>query len=106
VRAPGRRETPPPSEPRIYGDWKDGTQAYFNPQFGEAWLARMRRLGFDGEPERLRARYRDLRTSDFSAIATEMPRAGQVYAVVDSKHTPLELPLTFESSQYRVYRLR
>jgi hypothetical protein len=39
-------------------------------------------------------------------MVSEIPRASQVYAVVGSKHTPLELPLTFESSQNRVYRLR
>ncbi|MGH7290934.1 MAG: DUF6798 domain-containing protein, partial [Myxococcota bacterium] len=34
------------SERSVYGDWKDGTQGFFNDEFGREWLARMKRLGY------------------------------------------------------------
>ena len=37
------------SERSIYGDWKDGTQGFFNDAVGREWLARMERLGFRRE---------------------------------------------------------
>ncbi len=37
------------SERRIYADWKEGTQMFFNPAFGTGWMNKMMDLGFDPE---------------------------------------------------------
>ena len=39
------------SERTIYGDWKDGTQMFFNPDFGFEWFRRMKALGYKKELE-------------------------------------------------------
>lgn len=96
------------SERSSFGAWKDGTQAFFNPTFGELWLRRMRALGFSGDPAGLRAAYRDLDVPGMRAAAALLPDPGAVYAVVESRHrAPLGvLPLRFENRGFRVHQIR
>ncbi|MDP3939483.1 MAG: hypothetical protein Q8R92_15290 [Deltaproteobacteria bacterium] len=71
------------SERASYGDWKDGTQMFFDPAFRREWIRRMRKLGYDGDARRLGANYAALPPERFIEIAAEFEGEGRrIYAVV------------------------
>ena len=44
--------------------------------------------------------------AEFLKLADEVPRASEVYAVVDRLHSTVELPLAFKNNEYSIYRIR
>lgn len=102
------------SERAIYGDWKDGTQAFFNATFGREWLTRMHRLGYRPElqvrgltgMELLDDAYRELERSELLAIAREL-EPSSVYAVdfAGSKRWSAAEEPAYRNDEYVVYEL-
>lgn len=93
------------SERAVYGDWKDGTLANWDPAFGAEWLRRMRSLGFSGEGS-LEADFRRLGEIEFKAVARRLRAqgSGSVY-LVGFADDNLPFPLAYRNPAYVVYRL-
>jgi len=90
---------------KIYGNWKDGTMANWDPDFGREWLRRMRRLGLN-DPEEFEADFRRLSELDFLALAADLkPPGGAVYLVYFADGDTLGLPPVYRNPRYVVYRL-
>ncbi len=89
----------------VFVDWNDGTQNFFNQEFGQAWLARMQMAGFNGNPADMKRGFQSLVTPKFLAIAENMPASGQVYAVLYGDMRS-GFPTVFENGKYRVVRVR
>lgn len=111
------------SERTIYGDWKDGTQTFFNPSFGTEWMRRMRRLGYDDSMgirsfenlELLRGAYEGLDEEDFLEMDQEMAADHpQSYVVMfrfqgsagDRELERLDFPVAFENEGFVAYEVR
>lgn len=109
------------SERSIYGDWKDGTQMFFNPAFGVEWIRRMRALGYDEALavrgfdglDRLRGAYDALGAADLVAVRREMrDRHPTTYVVrgraEDSGGDAIapDFPMVFEAGAFRVFEVR
>ena len=111
---PGRMGFRIESERTIYGDWKDGTQTFFNPDFGREWIGRMKRLGYT---PRLKTRswedledfdraYHRLGRPELMAAARDLgSERGRVFVVRSKESAQLDLPLSHENAAFRVYEL-
>ncbi len=107
------------SERTIYGDWKDGTQMFFNPAFGREWFRRMQQLGYGSgriapgeKPARLdsllKSGFLALREPDFTHIAAEMRQAGRealgpVYLVTFAEQRTIGFPEVYRNQRFRVF---
>ena len=89
----------------VFVDWNDGTQNFFNQEFGPLWLARMKMVGFNGNEEDMGKGYRSLESEDFDAIQKLMPSNSQVYAVLLDTMSS-SYPRVFDSGTYQVVRIR
>lgn len=106
------------SERTIYGDWKDGTQMFFNPAFGMEWFRRMQQLGYRSgriaagqKPARLdsllKSRFLALGEMDFRHIAAEMqPDTGPVYLVTFAARRNIDFPEVYRNRKFRVLAVR
>ncbi len=93
------------SERSSYGDWKDGTQMFFNPDYGNEWIRRMRMLGYK-EGVELKEGYMALQIGDFQRIAWELrPDYQRAFVVVPQEHAHLHLQEEYSNSAFRVYSL-
>ncbi len=100
------------SERAIYGDWKDGTQMFFNPAYGREWIRRMTALGYDEAMEienfdntdKLIAAFQTLSEADFMRISREID--GTTYLVMYATRKPLNFPLVYESEQFKIYEIK
>ncbi len=95
------------SERMLYGEWKDGTQMFFDPPFGSEWMRRMKMLGYD-ESKLLSDSYKELKEGGFIMIANEM-MAGEnskVYAVVPLEMATLRFPKVYSNGKFSVYEIR
>ena len=98
------------SERTIYGDWKDGTQAFFNAEVGREWLKRMKRLGYRPEmPVRglsgldfLDDAYRRLDRDELVAIAGDVG-SSKVYVVDFADSTRWTEDAAYRNEKYAVY---
>lgn len=85
------------SERLLYGNWKDGIQMHFNPDFGFEWEKRMMRLNC--LPSKWwECNFNQLTESEIKDVSREY---GITYVV--SERTDLELPLAYLNSMYQVY---
>jgi hypothetical protein len=99
------------SERSIYGDWKDGTQAFFNADIGYKWLRRMQRLGFRRElavtglsgREALDDAYRELGAPDLRAIVDDIASAKPVYVVDFADANRWDSDPVFSNKHYAVH---
>ncbi len=93
------------SERTCYGDWKDGTQMFFNPEFGKEWMRRMKMLGFEDD-NRLEQTYLALNETDFQVIADELsPAHSEIYVVTLSEKT-LAFNERFKNKKFTVFQVK
>jgi len=93
------------SERAIYGDWKDGTMMFFDPDFGREWMRRMRSLGYR-EDRTWEEGFAALSEQDFRRIAEELAAPGRtVYLVTPRGRPALRFSVVFRNEGYAVYRL-
>ena len=99
------------SERAIYGDWKDGTQAFFDPAFGYEWLRRMQNLGLQPHTSSrargvtLEERFRRLERSDVVRIAAELAGHEKVFLVTRGERNDLALPVVYRNEKFVVHEL-
>jgi hypothetical protein len=97
------------SERTIYGDWKDGTMAFWSPAFAREWLRRMKTLGLDEIRRRRHERFegfKRLQEADVMTIAAEMTKGGgRVFLVVTHQHPGLRFREAYRNPAYRVYQV-
>jgi hypothetical protein len=80
------------SERTVVGEWKDGTQQYFDDAFVREWGARMEALGDE---------YPKLRADELLALAA---RYGASYIVLARRPRPPELVVAYENPSFVVYK--
>jgi len=91
-------------ERTLYGDWKDGTQMFFNPAFGKEWLRRMKMLGYTDD-SKLQETYHALTDTDLEKIADELSAHSEVY-VVRLTEKKISLPEKYSNEKFTVYQLK
>lgn len=92
-------------ERAIYGDWKDGTQMFFNPEFGKEWIRRMKMLGYVDDTK-LQETYHALTAGDYEKITTELNAYSRVYLIVLKEMKTLSQPLVYSNAKFTVYELK
>ena len=98
------------AERTSYGDWKDGTLGFFDPNFAREWMRRMRVLGFDSDRSEIgasgvRQDFRALTMEAVSAIAGDgWDDPGPLYVVLRADAEPLPLPVSYENARFVVHR--
>lgn len=98
------------AERTIYGDWKDGTQMFFNPAFGTEWKSRMKSLGYrddDGSDDAawLR-RFEMLSESDFRDLAARTWGGDErVLLVMFDDRPSLTLPRLYDNGRFTIYEV-
>jgi hypothetical protein len=80
------------SERTVVGEWKDGTQQYFDEQFASEWAARMQALGPEG--------YALLSDDQLTQLAR---RFGATYMVVPRRRRRPGLEERYRNNHYAVY---
>ncbi|GIV32552.1 MAG: hypothetical protein KatS3mg031_0087 [Chitinophagales bacterium] len=91
------------SERTIWGDWKDGTQMFFNPEFGREWIRRMQLLGYR-QGIKLQDAYEQLSEKDFIRISDELKSYSKVFVVVPLPKSLNRFPKVLENKKFRVYQ--
>lgn len=93
------------SERSIFGDWKDGCLAVFNPQFAYEWARRMEKLGF-GKGFIFQEGFANLKEKDFTEIADEAKESSQkIFLVMFKKREPLEFPAVYQNEKFVIYEV-
>jgi len=92
-------------ERTLYGDWKDGTQMFFNPAFGKEWMRRMKMLGYVDDSQ-LQETYHALELHAFEKIVAELSSYPEVYVVVMTEKKTLPLPAKYANAKFTVYALK
>lgn len=88
----------------IYGDWKDGTQMFFNPSFGYEWIRRMKMLGYQDGVE-INDSYNNLSEASFGNVVNEIQKDNKaIYIVIEKTRKPLTFPVVFENERFIVYK--
>jgi hypothetical protein len=82
------------SERTVVGEWKDGTQQYFDEKFATEWAARMDALGPAG--------YVQLSDDQLTQIAR---RFGASFVVVPARRRHPRLEEEYQNGHYAVYRV-
>ena len=82
------------SERTIVGEWKDGTQQYFDEGFATEWAARMEALGLDG--------YVKMNDRQLAQIAR---RFGATFVVVPARRRHPGLEPEYQNNHFAVYRV-
>jgi hypothetical protein len=101
------------SQRAIYGDWKDGTQAFFNPAIGGEWMKRMRRLGFDESLkvrglvglDRLDDAFDELPADSLRSLAAELGAGGRPVFLVERAGARRFPGAVYENDEYAVVQL-
>jgi hypothetical protein len=94
------------SQRTIYGDWNDGTQNFFNAEFGSAWLQRMSTIGYAGDPDALGENYRKLPIAAFDKAASELSENPIVYAVLFADQKWSQSEVLWENSNYKIVKIK
>ncbi len=93
------------SERTIYGDWKDGTQMFFNPSFGFEWIRRMEKLGYTAGVDLVKS-YENLNEAQFISVAQEAQyKNNTVYMIMMKDRAPLNFPVSYENEEFVVYKV-
>lgn len=102
----------PPQEPGFrvksrrssYGDWYDGTKAFFSKAYAQAWYGHMKSLNCLA-PDRLKIDYLTNDPVVFEKIAeAEATNHSEVY-LIQYRDRSLSFPRIYENNRFRVYRL-
>ena len=103
----------PPSEPGFrvkslrssYGDWYDGTKAFFSEEYAEYWLDHMTQLNCT-DPDNLKEDYSGLSSEDFLSIWNqESMKHSEGYVVHYADRSVEKLPVAFANKRYVIYQL-
>lgn len=92
------------AERTLYGDWKDGTQMFFNPQFGKEWIRRMKMLGYVDD-RKLDESYAALKEPDFEKIKEELTYHSAAYIICKKEQT-LSSPMVFSNREFKIYKIK
>jgi hypothetical protein len=88
-----------------YGDWFDGTKAFFSEHYAAYWLDHMESLGCT-DPETLKEDYRTLGKEDFLAIwEKEQGEFSEAYAVCYADEAIESWDPVFKNGRFAVYQL-
>lgn len=88
-----------------YGDWYDGTKAFFSESYAAEWKRRMEKLNCL-DPERLNESYRALPVERFQQIwQEEASKYSEAYVVQYADRELANLPLRFRNERFVVYAL-
>tara|TARA_R110001592_G_scaffold219477_1_gene473721 strand:+ start:106277 stop:107899 length:1623 start_codon:yes stop_codon:yes gene_type:complete len=88
-----------------YGDWFDGTKAFFSEHYAAYWLDHMKSLGCT-DPETLKEDYRTLAKEDFLAIwEKEHGKFSEAYVVSYSDEAIESWDPIFKNRRFAVYQL-
>lgn len=96
------------AERSIFGDYKDGIQMYFNPEFGNEWKDRMQRLGNKSGlyEDNLGQNYSNLKEKQFLEIAGKFKEQhNTVFVVSYVDHKMLNFTTTYTNDEFVVYRV-
>ena len=90
------------SERSIYGEWKDGAYAVYNPAFGSEWMRRMKNLGFEG-----RERFRSLAENDYEIIKSEYKdKTTGIFALRKTNEPGVKFSRVFSNKEYAIYKIK
>lgn len=93
------------SQRASYGDWFDGTKAFFSEAYAENWLDHMIQLGCTN-PKTLDEDYKKLNHEDFQAIwAKEQSKFSDAYVVHYAGTKLGSLECVFKNDRFAVFRL-
>ena len=92
------------AERTIYGDWKDGTQMFFNPKYGYQWFERMQKLGYT-DPDSLVSDYKRVDQATFTSIAQEARNGQHAVYVVMYADRQLTFPQVYRNQSFAVYQV-
>jgi len=93
------------SQRASYGDWFDGTKAFFSEEYAEYWLDHMTSLGCV-RPDSLYQDYQKLRGTDFMKIwRQEKDDFSEAYVVHYANNKLENLDCVFRNEDFAVYRL-
>lgn len=93
------------SERTIYGDWKDGTQMFFNPEFGYEWIKRMQKLGFTNEAS-LAQDFKQVDQTTFVDIANDLRIENHaVFLVMYRDRAGITFPVAYHNKDFTVYKV-
>tara|TARA_B100001115_G_C15847962_1_gene428466 strand:- start:5000 stop:6658 length:1659 start_codon:yes stop_codon:yes gene_type:complete len=88
-----------------YGDWFDGTKAFFSEQYAEYWYDHMSRLKCT-DPDHLKEDYSTLQSQDFLNIwDRESDKHSEAYVVHYADRSVDKLPVAYLNEHYVVYQL-
>lgn len=92
------------SQRASYGDWFDGTKAFFSEAYAQYWQEHMHNLGAK-DPLKLEETYRALSLEHFQEIArAEESKHSEIYIVHFADGQGLKAEEVFSNSDYRIYR--
>ncbi len=93
------------SQRASYGDWFDGTKAFFSEQYAEYWLDHMSQLGCTN-PNTLSEDYQKLDHQDFQNIwSKEQSKFSEAYVVHYADKKIEKLDCVFKNERFAIYRL-
>jgi len=93
------------SQRASYGDWFDGTKAFFSEQYAEYWLDHMSQLGCTN-PNTLSEDYQKLSHEDFQAIwEKEQSKFSEAYVVHYADKNIEKLDCVFKNDRFAIYQL-
>ncbi len=92
------------SQRSSYGDWFDGTKAFFSEAYARHWWEHMQKLGAHN-PDSLELAFRSLPLSQFRAIAAEEEQHHSEIYLVAFADQKLKGQAVYSNRKYQVYRL-
>ncbi|MDZ7848057.1 MAG: hypothetical protein U5L96_15615 [Owenweeksia sp.] len=93
------------SKRSIYGDWYDGTKAFFSDQFASLWWERMQSLQCTN-PDRLKEQYRQNTSEDFKNLwEQQQAYYSQGYLITYPEMEMPGLELMHQNEDYLLYQL-
>ena len=94
------------SKRSIYGDWYDGTKAFFSAEYAQYWLEHMKNLNCY-RPDSLRSDYLQLKTKEILNIAqAEEQRHSEIYFITYAERPLLPFEQKLANKDFVLYRLK
>lgn len=92
------------SERSCFGEWYDGTKAFFSESYAQHWQSRMQQLNTTN-PLTLEKDYRSNNEKHFTALADSLYLHYNHLYVIQYADTPLNLPQVYNNTKYAVYHI-
>lgn len=92
------------SERSCYGEWYDGTKAFFSESYARHWHQCMQKLRTP-DPQSLKKDFRKNKEQDFRVLADSLHRHHAQLYVIQYADTPLDLPRLYKNEKFAVYHL-